>query len=59
MSKNRFKSKKSKNKKIFKVKYIIYLFFIYLIANLTFNYLKDIKINIDNKEEYYYGNKKI
>lgn len=50
MPKKRFKSKKSKNKKIFKIRYILYIVSIYIISNLTFNYLKDKKINIDNKE---------
>ena len=50
MSKKRFKSKKVKKKKIFKIRYLIYLICIYLISNLTFSYLKDKKVNIDNKE---------
>lgn len=50
MSKRKFKSKKIRKKRIIKIRYIIYLICIYLISNLTFSYLKDKKININNKD---------
>ena len=50
MVKKRFKSKNRKNKKIFKIRYILYLTCIYLVSNLTFSYLKDKQININNKD---------
>lgn len=50
MSRKKFKSKNSKKRKIFKFKYLIYIICIYLISNLTFYYLKDNNITIDNKD---------
>jgi len=50
MARKKFKSKNMKKKKIFKYKYIIYIIFIYLISNLTFSYLKNQKIEINNKD---------
>ncbi len=50
MPRKRFKSKKPRKKKIIKIRYIFYLICIYLISNLTFSYLKDKEISINNKD---------
>lgn len=50
MPRKRFKSKIKKSKRIFKTRYIIYLVCIYLFSNLTFSYLQNKKININNKD---------
>lgn len=48
MGKRAFKSKKIKRKN-HKIKYLIYIFIIYVMTTITFNFLKNKEINISNK----------
>ena len=47
--KKRFKAKKSKKNKLFKIRYLFYVLLIYLGCNLTFNYLKEKKLILSNE----------
>ena len=49
MPRRKFKSKKLRNKKTKMIKYIIYILVVYIVSNLTFSFLKDKKINVDDK----------
>ncbi len=46
--KKRFRTKKSKKNKIFKIRYLLYVLIIYLGCNLTLNYLKEKKLTFSN-----------
>lgn len=46
--KRKFKSKRIRKRKLFKIRYIIYLLIIYLCCNVTFNFLKEKKIKFSN-----------
>lgn len=47
--KRRFKSKKKRNNKLFKIKYLLYALIIYFGCNITVNFLKEKKLVLSNK----------